>query len=533
MQATNTTYDMVIIGGGCVGSGITLDATLRGYKVLLLEQNDFASGASSKSSKLVHGGVRYLEKAIKQMDKPHYDLVKEAINERAIFLNNAPNWAKKLKINIPIYSYLKLIYTYLGIFIYKLMSKKQSLGKNSFMDKIKSVLFFPNIKQENLKGFLSFYDGTFLDSRMVISLLQTAVSKGAIVKNYCEVDEFLYDGHNKISGVRYFDKIQNKSREVKAKVVVNATGANVDNLRRKDDKNAKEILALSSGIHLVVSKEYLPSNEGILIPNTRDGRVVFILPYMNYCLIGTTDNKTVYKENPKPQEQEIEYLLTEVNNYFEKPLNKADILSSWSGIRPLINSHKKQTEQMVREHLILKSKHDLISIVGGKWTTYRKMAEDLIDFLIKNQFLEQQKKCETKKYKLFGNDGDVKEIEKLLCFYGISEKTKQSLKTLYGTSCIKVLNFANKTDDFELIHPNLPYLKVEIAYCIKEEFVKKPIDFLARRVGICFLDKKLARDCVNVVCEEMGKILCWDEKKVEKEKMECKEFVHTYSLHSN
>ena len=531
MQATNTTYDMVIIGGGCVGSGIALDATLRGYTVLLLEQDDFASGASSKSSKLVHGGIRYLEKAIKQMDKSHYDLVKEAINERAIFLNNAPNWAKKLKINIPIYSYLKLIYTYFGLFIYKLMAKNRSFWKNSFMAKVKAVLLFPNIKQENLKGFLSFYDGTFLDSKMVISLLQTAVLKGAIVKNYCEVNEFLYDEHHKISGVKYFDKIQNKSCEINSKVVVNATGANGDTLRRKDDKNATEILALSSGIHIVVSKEYLPSNEGILIPNTRDGRVIFILPYMNYCLIGTTDNKTLYEANPKPQEQEIEYLLTEVNNYFEKPLSKADILSSWSGIRPLINSHKKQTEQMVREHLILKSKNDLISILGGKWTTYRKMAEDLVNFLIKNQLLKKQKKCETKQYKLFGNEGNIKELETLLCVYAISEKTKQSLKTLYGTSCIKVLNFANKTDDFELIHPHLPYLKVEIAYCIKEEFVKKPIDFLARRVGICFLDKKLALDCVDGVCEEMGKILFWDEARVKKEKIECKESIFNYSLH--
>jgi glycerol-3-phosphate dehydrogenase len=527
MQLTNEKVDIVIIGGGCVGSGIALDATLRGYNVILLEKNDFASGASSKSSKLVHGGIRYLEKAIKQMDKAQYDLVKEGIKERSIFLKNASNIAKKLKINIPIYSYLKLIYTYFGLLIYKLMAKNKSLGKNSFVNKVVSILISLNIKQENLKGFLSFYDGSFLDFRMIISLLQTAVSKGAIVKNYCEVNEFLYDVNNKISGVKYFDKIKNKNYEINAKVVINASGANVDNLRLKDDESTNEILALSSGIHIVVSKEFLSSNEGILLPNTSDGRIIFILPYMNYCLIGTSDNKTTYEENLKAQEQEIEYLLKEVNNYFEKHLTKEDILSSWSGIRPLVKSDKSSTEQMVREHIILKSKNDLISIAGGKWTTYRKMAEDLISFLIKNKLLEKQKKCETKRTKLLGND-DTKELEKLLSFYPISKKTKNSLKTLYGSSCIKVLNLANETDNFELINPNLPYLKAEIEYCIKEEFVEKTIDFLARRVGLCFLDKKLALSCVDVVCEEMGKILFWDEKRVEKENLECKENINNY-----
>ena len=529
----NQHCDIIVIGGGCVGSGVALDATLQGYNVILLEKNDFASGASSKSSKLVHGGIRYLEKAIKQINKAQYDLVKEAIKERAIFLKNAPHIAKKIKINIPIYSYLNLVYTYIGLLIYTLMAKNRSLGKHHFVNKIVDILFASNIKQENLKGFLSFWDGTFLDSRMIISLLQTAVFNGAIVKNYCEVNEFLYDENNKVSGVKYFDKTQNKSYEISAKAVVNATGANVDNLRILDDENSNEILALSSGIHIVVSKEFLSLNEGILIPNTSDGRVVFILPYMNFCLIGTTDNKTVYEENPKVKEEEIEYLLNEVNNYFEKPLTKKDILSSWSGIRPLIKSNKSATQQMVREHTILKSKNNLITIVGGKWTTYRKMAEELVDFLIKNQFLEQQKKCETKQYKLFGNDGEIKALEKLLCFYPISNTTKDSLKTLYGTACIKVLDFATQTDNFELINPNLPYLKAEIEYCIKEEFVQKPIDFLARRVGLCFLDKNLALECVDVVCLEMGKILFWDEKRVEKEKMECKESVNIYSLHSN
>lgn len=518
-------FDIIIIGGGCVGSGIALDATLRGYRVLLLEQDDFANGASSKSSKLVHGGIRYLEKAIKQLDKAQYQLVKEAIKERAIFLQNSPCFSKKIKINIPMYSYFQLFYTHIGLFIYKLLAKHKSLGENGFINKINSALFFPNIKQENLKGFLSFWDGTFIDTKMIISLLQTAVSNGAVVKNYCEVQDFLYDENNTILGVKYFDKSQNTHHEIHAKVVVNATGANVDNIRRKDDEKAEAILALSSGIHIVVAKEYLPSNEGILIPHTSDGRVIFILPYMNHCLIGTTDNDTLYKENPKAQEEEIAYLINEVNPYLSTPLNKKAILSSWSGIRPLVKSHHSQTEQMVRDHYILKSKHHLISIAGGKWTTYRKMSQDLVDFLIQHRFLERQNRCQTKRFQLFGNTSNFKEFEAQSSQYSLGSQTKESLKTLYGTACIKVLDLAIKRDNFELIHPQLPYLKVEIEYCLEEEFVQKPMDFLARRVGICFLNKTLAQECVEVVCTEMSKFLSWDKQRVKAEQKECKTMI--------
>jgi glycerol-3-phosphate dehydrogenase len=529
MQLPYENYDIVIIGGGAVGSGILLDATLRGYKVLLLEKNDFASGASSKSSKLVHGGVRYLEKAIKRFDKAQYDLVKEGLSERSTFLKNAPLISKKIKISIPIFSYLNLFYTWVGLNLYKLIAGKKNFGKNSYLNKVVSALFFPNIKKEKLKGCLSFYDGSFLDTRMIISLLQSANIKGAISKNYCEVNDFLYDDNQKIIGVRYFDKIEDKTYEINTKCVINATGANVDNIRLLDDKNADEILALSSGIHIVVSKEFLSSNEGLLIPNTSDGRIIFILPYLNHCLIGTTDNKCIYEENPKAKDEEIEYLLKEVNKYFSKPLSKDDILSAWSGIRPLIkNDNKEHTQQIVREDLITSSINGLISIAGGKWTTYRKMSEDAVDFLIKNKYLEKRKKCETKKYKLSGNERNKENLRKLISFYPISEKTKESLIILYGSNASQVLNLANNLDNFELINENLPYLKVEIIYCIENEFVKKPIDFLSRRLGLCFVDKKASIKCVDIVCYEIGKLYNWNDDILKKEKKECLDYINNY-----
>ena len=529
MQLQHKNYDIIIIGAGAVGSGILLDASLRGYKVLLLEKDDFGSAASSKSSKLVHGGVRYLEKAVKNLDKAQYNLVKEGLQERAIFLRNASCIARKIKINIPTFSYLNLFYTWIGLFMYKVISKKKSLGNNSFLNKVVSSLFFPNIKNENLKGCVSFYDGSFLDTRMIISLLQTASSKGANIKNYCEVNGFLYDENQKIIGVKYFDKFENKDYEIFSKCVINASGANVDNMRFLDDKNSDEILALSSGVHIVVKKEFLGSTEALLISNTSDGRIIFILPYLNHCLIGTTDNSCVYEENIKTKDSEIEYLLNEVNIYFQKPLKKEDILSSWSGIRPLIkNTDKSSTQEIVRDHLITSSKNGLVSIAGGKWTTYRKMAEDLMDFLVDEKILDKKEICITKNYKLIGNQEKHKDLEKLISFYPITKNTKESLITLYGTNATKVLTLANKLDNFQLINENLPYLKVEIIYCIENEFVKKPVDFLSRRIGLCFIDKKASLSCVDVVCDEMRKLYNWNKDELEFQKKESKEYIENY-----
>ncbi|MBU0924612.1 FAD-dependent oxidoreductase [bacterium] len=529
MQLQDENYDIIIIGAGAVGSGIVLDASLRGYKVLLLEKNDIASGASSKSSKLVHGGVRYLEKAIKNLDKSQYDLVKEGLQERAIFLKNASNLSSRVKINIPTFSYINLFYTWIGLFMYKLIASKKSLGNNSFLNKVVSTLFFPNIKNEKLKGCVSFYDGTFLDTRMIISLLQTANNKGASLKNYCEVNGFLYDENQKIIGVKYFDKFENQEYEVFSKCVINASGASVDNIRILDDKYSDEILALSSGVHIVVKKEFLGSSEALLISNTSDGRIIFILPYLNHCLIGTTDESCVYDENPKVKDKQIEYLLNEVNIYFQKPLEKEDILSSWSGIRPLIkNRNINTTQEIVREHLITSSKNGLISIAGGKWTTYRKMAQDMIDFLIEKKILEKKEPCITKNFKLLGNEEKHEDLEKLISFYPVSKNTKESLITLYGTNATKVLLLANELDNFELINDDLPYLKAEIIYCIENEFVKKPIDFLSRRIGLCFVDKKASISCVETICQVMAKLYNWDEKDLELQINETKEYIENY-----
>lgn len=522
----NQKFDIIVIGGGATGSSVCLDASLREYRVLLLEKGDFGSQSSSKSSKLVHGGVRYLEKAFTRFDKSQYDLVKEALEERAIFLENAPHLAKKLKINIPIYNYFSLLYTYIGIFIYKFISGKKNIGKNSLLNKTSLNLLNPNIKKKSLKGAISFYDGKFLDFKMVISILQTSQYYGATLRNYSEVTNFLYDNKGKICGVEFEDKFSNKKTKVYAKVVVNATGANVDKLRTLDDENIENILQFSTGVHIVLDKKFLPYEEGILIPKTKDGRVIFVLPFLGKCLIGTTDNPTNTSDVTKSSNEEIEYLLEHINQYFETKITKADILSTWSGTRALAKSNKKKTQQIVREHIINVTKNRLVSIAGGKWTTYRKMGEELVDFLVSSNFLQHTQGSLTKEIKLLGSTNNLKLTYKLLDSYPITKETKESLISLYGSRAVEVLNIAKEHNNFSLIDEKLPYLKAEIEYCARYEYIKKPMDFLIRRVGLALIDKKKALDCVETVSVEMAKALLWSEERIFIEKHESYDFIN-------
>lgn len=523
----NNSFDIIVIGGGATGAGIALDASSRGLSVLLLEQNDFASGTSSKSSKLIHGGVRYLEKAIKQLDKEQFNLVKEGLYERALFIKNAPHLAKKLKLDTPIYNNFEIIYVYIGLLLYKLISGKKSIGSNTFINKTLLSLLQPSIKKKDLVGAVSFFDGRFIDSRMVIALLQSAQNYGAVVKNYSEVKEFIYDSEHKIKSLKYTNKITNEEFSVDASYIINATGANVDNIRLLDDDKAEEILSLSSGIHLILDKKFLPNDEGILIPQTSDGRVIFILPYLGKCLIGTSDEKTVYTKEPKASNEEIEYLLKHINEYFDIKIYKDDILSVWSGIRPLVkplsNGH---TEEIVREHKILNSDSGLISIAGGKWTTYRKMAEELIDYICEKGINKKVKKSKTKHLKVHGSRKNLKKIKKELEIHDkLSKQTKQSLLNLYGSEALGILSIAYVHNAFELIHKDLPFIKAEIIYCIKHEFSKKPIDFLARRISLCFIDKKKSLECLLMVCQTFKVQLLWSNDRFQNELNESKKLI--------
>lgn len=517
----NEKFDLIIIGGGATGSGIALDATLRGLKTLLLEKNDFAQGTSSRSTKLVHGGVRYLEKAVKQLDKDQYNLVKEGLKERSRLLKNAPHLCSRLTLITPIYKWWELPYMFAGLSLYDFVSGRKGLGRSSIVSKSKMIKSFPIIKKEGLVGGVKYYDGAFNDSRLTISLLQSAQENKAVCKNYNEVKSFIYNEQNRVSGVSVYDKINDKTVIYEAKTVINAAGVFADEVNALDEKDAKKMLDLSSGIHIVLDKKYLPSKEGLMIPKTEDGRVLFILPWMGKCLVGTTDDPTKLQEYPEVRDEDIEYILRHLEIYFDLKVNKEDVLSSWCGIRPLVAPPKDaDTSSIVREHELRQNKSGLIAMIGGKWTTYRKMAEQAVDFILKVQNKEKIK-SKTKKFKLVGSQNlDTNYLSKK-----VNKQTNDYLLSQYGD---KVEELLSCVEEVKYLKEEHPYTNAELIYTIRKEFVKKPMDYLARRCNVALIDKNVAKQILQEVVDIMQKEFSWNENRANKEKEEALELLNRY-----
>ncbi len=511
MLQTDNNFDLIVIGGGATGSGIALDASLRGLKVLLIEQNDFAEGTSSRSTKLVHGGVRYLEEAVKHFDKEQFALVKEGLRERYKLLKNAPHISHKISLITPVYKWWEVPYIYAGLFLYDIISGKYSLGKSAILKKQTVLSLNKFIKKDGLKAAVRYYDGAFNDARMNIALLQSAQEKGAIVKNYTQVKAFIKE-KEKIIGVVAFDKSEKKEINIYAKHIVNATGAFCDTIRKMADKNIKNIIRSSSGAHIVIDKKFLPSQNGIMIPKTKDNRVLFMLPYLGKCLVGTTDNEAKPKEHPKVTQDDIEYLLEHINLYFDIKITKKDILASFTGYRPLVDLNQDEnTAKLVREHIIEELSCGLITITGGKWTTYRNMAEGLVDKLT-------DKECLTDYYKVVGSREDLSIIfEKIEQIFNNKLLSKR-LISLYGDRAIKIALMAKELEEYSFLDNEYQILKVEVIYCVRFEYVKKPLDFLTRRIQLSMVDVKKAIEILDDVLFILKNEFGWNEMKYNEEK---------------
>lgn len=503
-------YDLLIIGGGATGAGIALDATLRGSKCLLVEKNDFATGTSSRSTKLIHGGVRYLEAAIKTLNKSQYHLVKEGLYERDLFLKNASHLSQKLTLVTPLYKWYEIPYLFIGLSLYDFISGKKSLGKTQILNKDEICKLFPHVKRHGLKGGVRYFDGSFNDARMIISLLQSAHQKGCEVQNYTQVVDFTYSD-TKISGAKLKNTLTNEIYEIEATHIINATGVFCDSVRKLDDKDAKDFVKPSSGIHIVLDKKFLPNEQGLMIPKTEDGRVLFMLPYLGKCLVGTTDEESSISEHPKVTQKEIEYLLRHLKKYFDLEIKQSDILSSWSGLRPLIVSENiNKTKELVREHFITKSPSGLISIAGGKWTTYRKMAQDVIDSITETP-------CQTENHKLLGSELEESHLEKKINKFRLKETTKNHLLKTYGSLALKVADFTH-TYGNEKLHPKYEILKAEVYYAIEYEFIKEPLDFLIRRSCLALIDLQATKESLETVSLILKEKFFWNES-VYKEKL--------------
>lgn len=498
IEKTNI-WDIIVIGGGATGLGIGVDAASRGLKTLLLEQFDFAKGTSSKSTKLVHGGVRYLAQG-------DVSLVFEALKERGYLLQNAPHISKNQKFIIPNYEWWGGTFYTVGLKLYDAMAGNLGLGPSIHISKEEVLKEIPNLKQEGLTGGVIYYDGQFDDARLAINLAQTMSDNNGHPINYCKVTNLLKDENSNIIGVEAIDIETNTIYKIKAKIVINATGVFTDNILKFDNPKAKKTIVPSQGIHLILDKKFNNGDSAIMIPKTSDGRVIFAVPWHNKLIVGTTDTliKTISIE-PTALEEEIDFLLNTVGQYLKKQPLRKDILSVYSGLRPLVLAEEgsKKTKDVSRNHKISVTFSGLLTISGGKWTTYRKMAQDVVDKAIILANLKN-KKCVTKKMPIHGYIKSFDENDNLH-FYGSD--------SVY----IKALMNENETLN-EYISTNCKHYKAEIVWAVRHEMCRNVEDFLARRTRCLLLDAKnsikASRTVATIIAKELNYNQQWIENQI-------------------
>jgi glycerol-3-phosphate dehydrogenase len=504
-------FDLLVIGGGATGCGIALDAASRGLRVALVEKNDFAEGTSSRSTKLLHGGVRYLEMAVKHLDRVQYNLVRDGLRERGLLLKNAPHLTNRIPLVTPLYSWWKIPYIFAGLKLYDLLAGKAGIGHSRLLGHKEALARFPMLKAKGLKAGVLYFDGQFNDARTALALAMTAGEQGATVVSHVEARSLLKDGGG-IVGAELVDRLNGLSWALRAHGVVNATGPFTDQLRRLDDPAVAPLLKVSSGIHLVLDKRFVPAGAGMMIPETEDGRVLFVLPWEGHALVGTTDEAAEVADHPRARAEEIAYLLRHLRHYFDIQVRESDIKAVWSGLRPLVvDAGSSNTARLARDHFIQVSPSGLLTITGGKWTTYREMAEDVVDQAILNFLLKPQRECRTRVIPLVGSAGYVEGGERSLAQdYSLSPQTAWHLHRAYGDRAAAVADLAGAQGNRLLVYGH-PYLEAEVIYAARHEAVGRAIDVLARRIPLALLDRVAALTALPRVIELLAPELFWDE----------------------
>jgi glycerol-3-phosphate dehydrogenase len=467
-------WDIIVIGGGATGAGVAVDAASRGLAVLLLEREDFAKGTSSRSTKLVHGGVRYLEQG-------NISLVMEALKERGLLLQNAPHLVHDVPFVVPNYSWWETPFYGIGLKIYDLLAGKYGFGKSRLLSREETLERLPTLQQDGLRGGVIYHDGQFDDSRLLIHLMQTAVDHGGTVLNYAPVVELHKDSEGFLDGVVAVDRESAERFSLRAQVVVNATGIFTDEIRRMADETVGTMIAPSQGIHLVLDGSFLRGDTAIMVPHTSDGRVLFAIPWHQHTVIGTTDTPIEHASyEPLPFEQEIEFVLETASEYLSHPPTREDVLSVYVGIRPLVKaagSDIGKTSALSRDHTIHIDPSGLLTIVGGKWTTYRRMAEDTVNHAITLGKLPD-KPCATEALRIHGYRENVDQLEHLW---------------VYGSDAEYIRRIAGESEEMaQRLHPDLPYIAAEIVWAAKMEMARSVEDVLARRTRALFLNAHAA-----------------------------------------
>lgn len=525
-RLSHETFDILVIGGGATGSGVLLDAQSRGLKSALIEAKDFSYATSSRSTKLAHGGVRYLERAIKHLNIKELELVKEALRERQHFLQSAPHLTRILPIITPAYSWWSAIYYWVGLKIYDFISKNASLGESEFISYEETVERFPMIKKDHLKGSVIYHDGQFDDARMNLSIILTAIAQGASALNYVIADDFIKK-NEQIVGVLATDSLSGKTFPIKAKIVVNATGPYADRIRRMDDPKISPIIVTSQGSHILLPESYSKPDMGMIIPKTSDGRVLFVLPWQGKTLVGTTDEERPLNERPLVSKDELGFIINNLRQFLDLPVKKEDILATFSGFRPLVKleDNSKNSQSLIRDSYLEVSASGLITIVGGKWTTYRKMAEEVVDKAVLKGDLPSKSNSRTADLKLWGAKYYKKSLAReLISFEHFPEDIAKHLAHSYGDKVDEVININHKMGRSRLVD-GYPFIEAEVIYAVRVEYAQEPSDILARRMRLAFLDHSAALKALPKVVSLLSKELSLTKEEEEKKYQEAIDFM--------
>ncbi len=490
IENEDQSWDFLVIGGGATGLGVAVDAAARGYSTLLVEQADFAKGTSSRSTKLVHGGVRYLKQG-------NISLVLEALRERGLLCQNAPHLVHHLSFIVPIFSWWEGPFYGIGMKIYDRLAGKLGLSPSENLSREETLKRIPTLQPNGLQGGVSYYDGQFDDSRLAVNLAQTIFDLGGAAINYLKVTS-LIKNDGLVVGAIVQDSETGKEHPIRAKAVINATGVFSDGVRKMDDPEAKTVIAASQGAHVVLPKSFLPGDTAIMVPHTPDGRVLFAVPWHDCVVVGTTDTAVDTIElEPRPMDEEVEFILTNASQYLSKQPSRSDVLSVYAGLRPLVKvGDAKSTAALSRDHTILISNSGLLTIAGGKWTTYRKMAQDAVDQAETMAGFEERP-CTTEHLQIHGWTKQEITTSNLRVYGADAPAIEELLETEPGLA--------------EKLHPDLPYIGAEVVWAVRHEMARTVEDVLSRRTRALLLGARASIEAAAKVAELMAGELGTDD----------------------